>query len=150
LCLKRGWSDFDPQAYYLYGEDQNHERSFKGKALQAVVDSWCKIQVVFHSNRSGKQDIWVMDADGSDQTQITPIPGDEQHADWSPDGTKIAPRSRRSDNCDIWIYYFYLKFIDIKPASDINCLNINGNGVIPIAILGSGDFNVSAIDLDEP
>ncbi len=46
LCLKRSWSDFDSQAYYLYGEDQNHETSFKGKALQAVVDSWCKIQVL--------------------------------------------------------------------------------------------------------
>jgi hypothetical protein len=45
VCLKRSWSDFDPQAYYLYGEDQNHETSFKGRALQAVVDSWCKIQV---------------------------------------------------------------------------------------------------------
>ncbi len=48
LCLKRSWSDFDPQTYYLYGEDQNHETSFKGKALQAVVDSWCKIQVIVH------------------------------------------------------------------------------------------------------
>jgi hypothetical protein len=47
LYLKRSWSDFDPQAYYLYVEDQNHETSFKGKALQAVVDSWCKIQVLF-------------------------------------------------------------------------------------------------------
>jgi len=46
LCLKRSWSDFDPQAYYPYGEDQNHETSFKDKALQAAVDSWCKIQVV--------------------------------------------------------------------------------------------------------
>jgi hypothetical protein len=46
LFLKRSWSDFDPQPYHLYGEDQNHETSFKGKALQAVVDSWCKIQVV--------------------------------------------------------------------------------------------------------
>jgi hypothetical protein len=46
LCLKRRWSDFDPQPYYLYGEDQNHETSFKGKALHAVVDSRCKIQVV--------------------------------------------------------------------------------------------------------
>ncbi len=49
LCLKRSWSDFDPQAYYLYGEDQNHETSFKGKALQAVADSWCKIQVRIHT-----------------------------------------------------------------------------------------------------
>jgi hypothetical protein len=47
LCLKRSWSDFDPQAYYLYGVDQNHETSFKGKALQAVGDSWCKIQVIY-------------------------------------------------------------------------------------------------------
>jgi hypothetical protein len=46
LFLKRSWSDFDPQAYYLYGEDQNHETSFKDKALQAAVDSWCKIQVI--------------------------------------------------------------------------------------------------------
>jgi hypothetical protein len=46
LCLKRSWSDFDPQTYYPYGEDQNHKTSFKGKALQAVVNSWCKIQVI--------------------------------------------------------------------------------------------------------
>ena len=46
LCLKRSWSDFDPQAYNLYGEDQNHETSFKGKTLQAVVGTWCKIQVL--------------------------------------------------------------------------------------------------------
>jgi tetratricopeptide (TPR) repeat protein len=45
VCLRRSWSDFDPQAYYQYGEDQNHETSFKGRALQAVVDSWSKIQV---------------------------------------------------------------------------------------------------------
>jgi hypothetical protein len=47
LCAKRSWCNFDPQAYYLYGEDQNHETGFKGKALQAVVDSWCKIQAVY-------------------------------------------------------------------------------------------------------
>ncbi len=46
LCLKRSWSNFDPQAYYLYGEDQNYETSFKDKGLQAAVDSWCKIQVI--------------------------------------------------------------------------------------------------------
>ncbi len=50
LCLKRRWSDFDPQAYDPYGEDQNHETSFKGKALQAAVGSWCKIQVLIQAN----------------------------------------------------------------------------------------------------
>jgi len=37
--------------------------------------------------------------------------------------------------------------IDIKPGSDPNCFNINGHGVIPVAILGSPNFDVSTIDL---
>lgn len=38
--------------------------------------------------------------------------------------------------------------IDIKPGSDPNCLNINGNGVIPVAILGSELFDVGDIYQD--
>jgi hypothetical protein len=36
--------------------------------------------------------------------------------------------------------------IDIKPGSDPNCFNVNGNGVVPVAILSSADFDVSNID----
>ncbi len=36
--------------------------------------------------------------------------------------------------------------IDIKPGSYPNCLNINGNGVVPVAINGSQDFNVLEVD----
>jgi len=36
--------------------------------------------------------------------------------------------------------------IDIKPGSDPNCFNINGHGVIPVAIFGSDIFDVSNID----
>jgi hypothetical protein len=36
--------------------------------------------------------------------------------------------------------------IDIKPGSDPNCININGHGVIPVAILGSATFDVSMVD----
>lgn len=35
--------------------------------------------------------------------------------------------------------------IDIKPGSDPNCFNINGHGVIPVAILGGADLNVQDI-----
>jgi hypothetical protein len=38
--------------------------------------------------------------------------------------------------------------IDIKPGSYPNCFNVNGSGVIPVAILGSADFDVTQIDLD--
>ncbi|MBN1847367.1 MAG: hypothetical protein JW932_02150, partial [Deltaproteobacteria bacterium] len=41
-----------PQAYYRYGEDQNHETSFIVKALQAAVDDSCKIQVLTVSSLS--------------------------------------------------------------------------------------------------
>lgn len=36
--------------------------------------------------------------------------------------------------------------IDIKPGSDPNCFNANGHGVIPVAILGSGTFDVTLVD----
>jgi hypothetical protein len=37
--------------------------------------------------------------------------------------------------------------IDIKPGSYPNSLNINGKGVIPVAILGSADFDVNNVDV---
>ncbi|MHC4568817.1 MAG: right-handed parallel beta-helix repeat-containing protein [Planctomycetota bacterium] len=37
--------------------------------------------------------------------------------------------------------------IDIKPGSNPNSLNMDGHGVIPVAILGSADFDVTEIDL---
>jgi hypothetical protein len=36
--------------------------------------------------------------------------------------------------------------IDIKPGDEPNCLNINGNGKIPVAMLGSNAFDVADID----
>jgi len=37
--------------------------------------------------------------------------------------------------------------IDIKPGSDPNSLNLNGNGVVPVAILGTTLFDVATIDI---
>ena len=38
-------------------------------------------------------------------------------------------------------------FIDIKPGSDVNPLNLNGNGVVPVAILGSDLLDVTTINV---
>jgi len=35
--------------------------------------------------------------------------------------------------------------IDVKPGSDVNPLNLNGNGVVPVAVLGSAEFDVSIL-----
>jgi len=36
--------------------------------------------------------------------------------------------------------------IDVKPGSEPNCFNINGRGVVPVAILGSPDLDIAHID----
>ena len=36
--------------------------------------------------------------------------------------------------------------IDIKPGDPNNCVNINGSGTIPVAVLGSPSFPVSEVD----
>ncbi len=38
--------------------------------------------------------------------------------------------------------------IDIKPGSYTNCMNINGHGIIPVAILGGEDFDVNNINIE--
>jgi TolB protein len=43
-------------------------------------------RVAFTSNRSGQYDIWVIDANGKNPTQITNNAAPELHPSWSPDG----------------------------------------------------------------
>jgi len=38
--------------------------------------------------------------------------------------------------------------IDIKPGSDPNSINLKSKGVIPVAILGSADFDVTIVDVN--
>jgi PKD repeat protein len=37
--------------------------------------------------------------------------------------------------------------VDVKPGSEVNPLNLNGNGVVPIAVLGSAELDASLIDV---
>ena len=46
-------------------------------------------KIVFESTRSGDVDIYLMNADGTGQIQLTNDPAVDNQATWSPDGTKI-------------------------------------------------------------
>jgi Tol biopolymer transport system component len=47
-------------------------------------------KIVFVSNKSGNEDVWSMNLDGSELTQLTNDPGRDQYPAISPDGKKIA------------------------------------------------------------
>src|SRR5919108_438770 len=47
-------------------------------------------KIAFTSTRDGNPEIYVMNADGSEQTRLTNYPSLDVYPSWSPDGTKIA------------------------------------------------------------
>ena len=54
-------------------------------------------RIAFHSERDGNPEIYVMNADGSDVTQLTNHPQYDLHPAWSPDGRRIAFTSYRDE-----------------------------------------------------
>jgi TolB protein len=60
-------------------------------------------RIVFTSNRDGDFEIYVMDADGGNQTRLTRSEGSDVEPAWSPDGRLIAFVSERGGNADIYL-----------------------------------------------
>ncbi|MCC6170361.1 MAG: PD40 domain-containing protein [Caldilineaceae bacterium] len=60
-------------------------------------------KIAFVSDRDGNNEIYVMNADGSNQTNLTNDPTDDYDPAWSPDGTKLAFSSKRGGNLEIYV-----------------------------------------------
>ena len=60
-------------------------------------------RIVFTSLRDSNPEIYVMDADGGNQENLTNHPAHDGGPDWFPDGTKIAFESWRDGNGEIYI-----------------------------------------------
>ncbi|HEV8340087.1 MAG TPA: hypothetical protein VGR25_10600 [bacterium] len=62
-------------------------------------------KIAFVSDRNGNQEIYVMAADGTGQTNLTNNPAADFNPAWSPDGTRIAFASDRAggNNWDIYV-----------------------------------------------
>lgn len=60
-------------------------------------------RIAFFSERDGNYEIYVMNADGSNQTRLTNNPTDDSDPSFSPDGSRIAFVSRRDGNKEIYV-----------------------------------------------
>jgi TolB protein len=62
-------------------------------------------QIVFwrYSDREGSAEIYVVNADGSNVTNLTNHPANDSFPAWSPDGTRIAFVSDRDENQEIYL-----------------------------------------------
>jgi tetratricopeptide (TPR) repeat protein len=85
-----------------------------GSQTAAIADStgnesdpvWSHIgdHIAFVSNRTGNDEVWIMRADGSEQTQLTSNTWEwDKHPTWSPDSSQIAFFSNRSGTRQIWV-----------------------------------------------
>jgi Tol biopolymer transport system component len=74
--------------------------------VQETWPTWSPdgMKIAYTSNAEDVfQDIWVMDADGTDQTRLTVNEAFDAFPEWSPDGSKIAFTSDRDEVDDIWV-----------------------------------------------
>lgn len=59
--------------------------------------------ILFTSNKSGRQKIWTVQADGRDPRQLIADEGGESAPAWSPDGRRIAFTRTTAGQPDIWV-----------------------------------------------
>ena len=60
-------------------------------------------KIAFQSDRDADYEIYVMNADGTNQINVTNNRADDELPSWSPDGNKIAFQSDRDDDYEIYV-----------------------------------------------
>ena len=76
-----------------------------GSAIDDTRPDWSPDgrRIAFQSNRSGNNDIYLMNPDGQAVLRLTAHPATDAAPEWSPDGKRIAFQSARDGNDDIWV-----------------------------------------------
>ena len=88
-------------------------------------------RIAFQSDRSGNQDIWIVNVDGSGLVQLTHDLADDLHPDFSSDGQRIAFTSKRSGNADVWVIDVQAALASGSDAGAVNLTNSPGSDRYP-------------------
>jgi len=80
-------------------------------------------QIVFSSMRDGDQEIYICNADGTNQHRITRVPGYDGGPFFAPDGKHIVYRSDRHGDGNMAIYVNNLQGTAEKALTDASCLH---------------------------
>ena len=60
-------------------------------------------RIAFTSNRDGRYQIYVMNADGSGQRRVRDHPGRDDYATWHPDGQQLLVASKLAGKSDLYL-----------------------------------------------
>jgi Tol biopolymer transport system component/uncharacterized membrane protein len=102
LILFDSSRDGNPEIYALDASGQTRRMTNSPAAdIQGVWDPSMQ-RIAFTSNRNGQNDIYLMNADGSNPVDLTNNPADDQQPYWSSDGSWILFTTNRDGNYEIY------------------------------------------------
>ncbi len=95
--------DGNPEVYTT--DDAGHLKRMTNSPSTDVQAAWSTDmqRVAFTSNRDGQNEIYLMNADGTNPVNLTNNPADDQQPAWSVDGKWITFTSNRDGNFEIYI-----------------------------------------------
>jgi Tol biopolymer transport system component len=113
-------------------------------------------KIAFYSSRDGDDEIFVMDADGENQTQLTDNEYTDAFPDWSPDGTKIVFHSDRPWGISFNIFVMdadgsnpvQLTTVDTGIANTHPVWSPDGSRIAFASKSGGNEYEICVMDAD--
>ena len=98
---------------------------------QLIVEVDAQAQIIFVSQRDRNPEIYVMDADGGNQHNLTSDPNNDWNPSWSPDGKRIVFRSNRDGHFIDGILTYNIYVMDADGSNQRRLTNDPNNDMYP-------------------